>query len=260
MSIDSQAVTDQASHVTIIQPKAAPIPRAKGVDVSSWQHPGGKPIDWHAVKEDGYDFVMIKASQGTTYVNPYLGEDIPAARGAGLIVGAYHFYEQGEPVAEQGANFIAACLGHVLELGAWIDWEPSAMPDYQVQGDYDGLRSAMMEGRRPIGVYYDLYWHGVFNRLNLIRNRIWLGEWSAIVDTQGINIIQRPTALVAGIDGQVDIDELLSIRGVSLPKVATPPALASVAEHSVEVTTPVEEQREPDSEKVAEAADPLHES
>ena len=253
-------VATQNSHVAVLAPKPPPAPRAKGIDISSWQHPGGKPIDWHAVKADGVDFVMIKASQGTNYVNPYFAEDCHAAHLAGLIVGGYHFYEQGENVVEQADTFVNACIGHTLELGPWIDWEPNAMPDYQVQGDYDALRLKITETRGPTGLYCDLYWIAIFRRLNLVIPKLWLGEWTAITDTQGVSIIQRPVGPVKGIVGPVDIDELLSVRGVSLPRATIPAPSPTVAAVPAEVSTPVEEQREPDSEKVAEAADPHLES
>ena len=65
----------------------------KGVDVSSWQHPGQAEIDWHAVADDGYTFALVKATQGTNYVNNWLSRDLDDARSAGLLLGAYHYLE-----------------------------------------------------------------------------------------------------------------------------------------------------------------------
>ena len=49
-----------------------------GPDVSSYQHPHptsahphGQPINWVAVKNAGKDFAIVKATEGTGYVNPY---------------------------------------------------------------------------------------------------------------------------------------------------------------------------------------------
>ncbi|WP_157744328.1 GH25 family lysozyme [Micromonospora viridifaciens] len=75
----------------------------RGIDVSSHDHNLG-PIDWPAVAKD-YKFAYIKATEGSTYLNPYFAGDYAAAKSAGLLVGAYHFArpDARDPVTE--ANF-----------------------------------------------------------------------------------------------------------------------------------------------------------
>ncbi len=68
-----------------------PAGAVQGVDVASFQHPGGQPIDWGQVAAGGYRFAFIKATEGTYYVNPYYATDLAAARAAGLFVAGYHF-------------------------------------------------------------------------------------------------------------------------------------------------------------------------
>src|SRR6478609_3353605 len=46
-----------------------------GVDVASYQRPGGQPIDWGAVKRAGHSYAFVKATQGTGYTNPYFASD-----------------------------------------------------------------------------------------------------------------------------------------------------------------------------------------
>ena len=70
---------------------AAPAGDALGVDVSSFSHPGGAPIDWVKVAAAGYKFAFIKATEGSYYQNPYYASDAAAARKAGLFAAAYHF-------------------------------------------------------------------------------------------------------------------------------------------------------------------------
>ena len=68
----------------------------KGIDISVWQHPNEKPIDFAALKSE-YDvsFVVIKASDGGTRGNDnakkWFPIDSAAARAEGLVVGAYHY-------------------------------------------------------------------------------------------------------------------------------------------------------------------------
>lgn len=70
---------------------AAPAGEALGVDVSSFNHPGGAPITWANVAAAGYKFAFIKATEGSYYENPYYASDAAAARAAGLFTAAYHF-------------------------------------------------------------------------------------------------------------------------------------------------------------------------
>jgi lysozyme len=78
-------------------------PDARGVDVSSYQHPGGQPIDWARVRAAGISFAFIKADEGPRgsgrYVNPYFRADWDGARRAGVLVGAYHYARPRRPVA-----------------------------------------------------------------------------------------------------------------------------------------------------------------
>jgi lysozyme len=81
-----------------------------GVDTAKYQHPGGAPIDWGAVKASGVEFATVKATRGLTTTDEYLATDLPAARNAGLAVAPYHFYT-GTAAGTGGAQadrFIAA--------------------------------------------------------------------------------------------------------------------------------------------------------
>ncbi|MBC9731124.1 lysozyme [Streptomyces sp. TRM68367] len=59
----------------------------KGHDVSSHQ----KNVDWQSAKAKGARFVYVKATESTTYRNPYFNQQYNDSRAAGLIRGAYHF-------------------------------------------------------------------------------------------------------------------------------------------------------------------------
>ena len=55
-----------------------------GIDVASHQHPDNAPIDWAAVAAAGWAFVIVKATEGVGYVNPFFAQDVAGARAAGL--------------------------------------------------------------------------------------------------------------------------------------------------------------------------------
>lgn len=63
----------------------------EGPDVASYQHPGGAPIDWQRVRASGAQFAFVKATEGTTYTNPYFAADWADSAAAGLVHGAYHY-------------------------------------------------------------------------------------------------------------------------------------------------------------------------
>ena len=72
----------------------------QGVDVASYQ---GYP-NWTSVKNSGKTFVFNKATEGTTYTNPYFATNWARIKAAGLIRGAYHYARPNtDPVTQ--ANF-----------------------------------------------------------------------------------------------------------------------------------------------------------
>ncbi len=201
----------------------------RGVDVSSWQHPGGKAIDWAAVKAAGIEFAMVKATQDVNYTNPYLHEDLAGARAAGLLVGAYHYVAPGTPGEEQARYFVQALMGQHLELGAWLDWELGPLPDWEVTTLYNALRLEVDQVRPGTGLYTGEAWRETFGRLNLPIARLWEADWGVSAPPPGCLIWQRGQETVDGIEGPVDVDELLSTRPVNLARPAAPVAHPSPA-------------------------------
>jgi lysozyme len=69
--------------------------RIHGTDVSRWQHPGDKPIDFVKMYNAGIRFVMIKASDtrddSDALALKYLVMDRNAAQAAGIFTGYYHY-------------------------------------------------------------------------------------------------------------------------------------------------------------------------
>jgi GH25 family lysozyme M1 (1,4-beta-N-acetylmuramidase) len=61
----------------------------EGIDVSHWQN----AINWPMVAGSGKKFAIIKATQGTTYLDPLYATNHAGAKAAGLWTGAYHFAE-----------------------------------------------------------------------------------------------------------------------------------------------------------------------
>ena len=79
-----------------------------GIDIS---HHQGK-IDWKRVAEssalNGYPikFVIMKATEGSTFIDPEYPDNIINAREAGFVCGVYHFYDPGVSPGKQADNYI----------------------------------------------------------------------------------------------------------------------------------------------------------
>ena len=86
-----------------------------GIDVASYQ----TGIDFARVP---CDFAIIKATEGTGYVNPACNSQYASAKGAGKLLGLYHYATGGNAVAE--ANyFIDNIRNYVGSAILCIDWE-----------------------------------------------------------------------------------------------------------------------------------------
>lgn len=90
-----------------------------GIDIS--KHNGD--IDFDQVRDDNYQFVFIKASEGKTYRDEAFERNYRKARKAGLKVGAYHFFRKNRTAREQADNLLQAIEGKELDLPLVIDLE-----------------------------------------------------------------------------------------------------------------------------------------
>jgi GH25 family lysozyme M1 (1,4-beta-N-acetylmuramidase) len=90
----------QLSEITSENPDAfidamGPGSRIHGADISRWQHPNDKPIDFANMYSAGIRFVMIKASDTRDDADAlslkYLSMDHSAAQAAGIYTGFYHY-------------------------------------------------------------------------------------------------------------------------------------------------------------------------
>jgi lysozyme len=67
--------------------------------------------------------VILKATQGTAFVDPTFLERAAEARHAGLLVGAYHFLDSSNP-AQQAAHFLTVARSEAGINWLALDWEP----------------------------------------------------------------------------------------------------------------------------------------
>lgn len=73
----------------------------KGIDIADWQ----KNLNLDSIE---YDFVIIKGTQGTNYVNTFCDAFVQKAIKAGKLWGFYHFMNMDDPV-KQADHFYQNC-------------------------------------------------------------------------------------------------------------------------------------------------------
>lgn len=90
-----------------------------GVDVSSWQ----TGID---VSDMQMDFVIAKATEGTSYINPDCDRVYQDAKGSGKALGVYHFARVGDALS-QAEYFVDNISGYIGEAVLVLDYEGNAV-------------------------------------------------------------------------------------------------------------------------------------
>lgn len=110
-----------------------------GIDVSEAQ---GK-VNWPMVRNAGYDFAYVKASEGRGFTDAHFVTNWTAAHEAGLLVGAYHYArvsktptidDDARAEAEWFASLISARGGDGIMLPPVLDIEWDKKADKVIKG------------------------------------------------------------------------------------------------------------------------------
>lgn len=123
----------------------------KGIDVASYQS--------ETFPTSGLDFVFVKATEGTTYINPKQGRQAATARNSGLVLGFYHFLHPGNVVA-QAAYFVDKCASLEGDLLV-CDWETTGTGGRPTNAEKDAFIREVKRLRptHRVGLYANTdYW------------------------------------------------------------------------------------------------------
>jgi len=96
-----------------------PTQEVHGVDVSHYQG----EIDWAKLANQDICFAFIKATEGSTHIDPRFSENWQNALNTPLRIGAYHFFSYDSPGITQAENFIRQVPKHKNILPPVIDIE-----------------------------------------------------------------------------------------------------------------------------------------
>lgn len=108
---------------------------AYGIDISKYQ---GDEIDFLNKNKDSLSFVICKATEGISIIDPDFRNNWTMIKTKGFIRGAYHFYHCSDSIVSQSQNFLSA-------LDAL---EPSDLPpiiDFEEAGTMDCPRSEVQK-------------------------------------------------------------------------------------------------------------------
>ncbi len=118
----------------------------KMVDVYS-----GSPRSY--ATQSGVDVIMVKATQGTSYVNPYCDIDYQAAKKKDKLLGFYHYCGGGSPEAE-AKYFYKNTKNYVGEAVPAVDWEAGQNSSW---GNTNWVKQFVTEYHRLSGVWCLIY-------------------------------------------------------------------------------------------------------
>ncbi|MEE4541002.1 GH25 family lysozyme [Streptomyces sp. V4-01] len=120
-----------------------------GIDIASYQGT--------SYSTTGLGFVVVKATEGTGYVNPRHAAQIATGRRHSLVVGHYHFVRPGSMTA-QATYFLqhaAARAGDVLAL----DWEDTGVTGAQKDAWIEHVQAAAPRNRVLLYCNRDFWLH-----------------------------------------------------------------------------------------------------
>lgn len=153
------AVASAPSHAP--RASAGEAASARGIDVSHYQ---GR-IDWTAVEGDGVGFAFVKATEGTSFVDPAFRRNWNALGETRILRGAYHRFRPGRDAVAQAEHFLAVARVADGALPPVLDVEATdGVSDARL---VRGVRAWLAAVERRTGVRPVVYTKPGFRRAHL---------------------------------------------------------------------------------------------
>lgn len=150
----------------------------RGIDV----YHGDTILDWANVKTVS-DYVYFKASEGSSVQDPAFRKNIKAARAAGLLVGAYHFFRPDQDPIVQARNFLSAIAGNFqagIDLPPMFDWEAPCSSGAVYNIARAKVFLSTIEGAlkvKPLLYFSPGYYNELGNPVDFYEYAIWLANY-----------------------------------------------------------------------------------
>lgn len=125
-----------------------------GIDVSRYQG----NIDWDVIASQNVTFAFIKATEGSSHVDPTFAFNWEESRKSGVYAGAYHFFSFESSGETQAQNFIETvgdldgALPPVVDLEFYGDYSANPLSKKETRKILDALLEGLEEyyGVKPI--------------------------------------------------------------------------------------------------------------
>jgi lysozyme len=184
--------------------------RIQGLDVSHFQG----TVNWPEVKQAGLRFAIAKATEGQNTVDSQFKNNWQNIKAAGLLRGAYHFFDAGIDGTAQARHFLQTAPVELGDLPPVIDVEAAAQASnatilQEVQNWLDTVEQAL--NRRPMIYTTASFWNSHLNH-TFGAYPLWIAEY-------GVSVPKIPTGWsnwqfwqysqagnVSGVTGSVDMD------------------------------------------------------
>lgn len=184
----------------------------QGVDVSVYQG----TINWSDVKAAGIDFAIARISDGTDLDSDF-STNWSGMQAAGIVRGAYQYFEPGEDPTDQ-ANIVISAVGKLGsgDLPVTADMETTGSQSAAtIAANLQTWAAAVQTGTGKAPMIYTAegYWNGDVNSTAFGSNPLWVANW-------GVSCPDLPNGWTAwefwqdsdsgtvnGISGAVDLDE-----------------------------------------------------
>lgn len=138
-----------------------------GIDVATYQAT--------AYSTAGLDLVIVKATEGTSYVNPKHDAQVATGRAHSLVVGHYHFQRPGSP-QEQATYFLQHAAPHPNDILA-CDWEDTGVPDEDKDAFIRAVQKAQPHLRVILYCNRDFWLHR--DHTSFCGDGLWIADPSA---------------------------------------------------------------------------------
>lgn len=185
---------------------------AQGIDVSHYQG----TVSWPQVRQAGIEFAFAKATEGLTWTDPQFVVNWQQMKAAGILRGAYHFFEPADDAAAQARFYLQTVQLAAGDLPPALDVETAGSSAAAL---WQGVETWLQTVQAATGVTPFLYLDPSFADANQVPASLavyplWLADYGVAQPALPVGwskwlIWQHSQdGNVAGVTGLVDLDQL----------------------------------------------------
>lgn len=151
----------------------------RGVDLSHYQG----DVDWQVLSQEGIQFAFIKATEGSSSIDPNFHQNFQRATKTSLRIGAYHFFSFESGGITQAEHFIqqvpkfAKMLPPVIDLEFYGEFQSNPPSKEVVQRELSSCSNRLEEyyGIKPI-IYTTYSCYKQYISGSFLQHDIWIRD------------------------------------------------------------------------------------